>query len=448
MTKLKSDFWKNVLTVLAGATGAQALPLLAAPLLTRMCTPAEMGAFSIWLGVVAVASIAATLRFEAVMVLDYERERQRLCFSVVAYFATMTALVLTLLMAVAHTLGFPGARVMSWLEVLTVGAGTWFTAYMHTTQAYAASHNLFGQAAKVKMLQAGTIAVSQIVLLYMGLDGAALVAGQLIGLGTGLWAARFLLSPPGARLRPMLDSEQRSYLIEHQAFWRFSLPSGLLNTLVGQLPLFMVGIHHGALAAGLFALTQRVISAPTALIAASVLDVFKREAAREFQSVGNCRNAYRKTFKALLLLASGPALILLLFSPELFSWVFGRAWRPAGELARILAPLSFLNFIASPLSYVFFVAGKQKVELLWQIALFLMTIAVFTVPLSLHQSLLAYAAGRSVLYVVYLFMSYRYSQHGRVAASPARRSGWIPDGPAAPREAHADRAHASRTPRN
>ncbi|GEM_PF-5873586 len=45
MSRPRSDFWKNVLTVLAGATGAQLLPLLAAPLLTRMCTPAKMGAF-------------------------------------------------------------------------------------------------------------------------------------------------------------------------------------------------------------------------------------------------------------------------------------------------------------------------------------------------------------------------------------------------------------------
>lgn len=419
MSMPRSAFWKNVLTVLAGATGAQALPLLAAPVLTRMCTPAEMGAFSVWLGVIAITSIAATLRFEAAMVLDHDNAQQGTCFSVVAYCATLIACALTLIMLAGHALGLPVLRGMSWFELLTVGAGTWLTATMQTTLAYAASHNLFAKAAKAKMLQAATIVLSQLVLLYAGLDSAALLTGQLIGLGAGLWAARRLLSPPAARLRLKLGGEERAYFARHQAFWRYSLPSSLLNSLVSYLPLFLIGIHHGALAAGLFALTQRVLAAPTTLIAASIRDVFKREAVSQFQSVGHCRDAYYATFKALVLLALAPSLVLFLFSPQLFGWVFGPDWRPAGELARILAPLCFLSFIASPLSYVFFVAGKQKMELLWQVALFTMTLTVFVAPLSLHESLLGYAIGRSLLYLIYLYMSHRYSRSAVLVHQPA-----------------------------
>lgn len=414
-------FWKNVGIVLAGAIGAQALPLLVAPLLTRVCTPAEMGSFSLWLGVVAVMSIGVTLRFEAVIVLDHGREQQRLCFSIVTYCATVLAVVLTLLLSVARLLELPLVRAMSWSELLTIGAATWLTASMQTMLGYAASHKLFGKAALSKVVQAGAIAACQLALLYTGFDSTALLAGQLIGLGTGLWAARLLLCPPLAPPRLVFDSEQRDYLVKHRAFWRFALPSSLLNTIVGQLPLFLVGWRHGALAAGLYALTQRVISAPVSLIAASVLDVFKREAAHEFRSMGHCRNAYRSTFKVLVWLALGPSLILLLYSPELFSWVFGEAWRPAGELASILAPLSFLNFLASPLSYVFLVTGRQKQELLWQLALFALTLVVFSVPLTLHQNVLAYAAGRSALYIVYLCMSYRSAQHAQ-ARAPGRPS--------------------------
>ncbi|MDB5909234.1 MAG: hypothetical protein JWP34_3348 [Massilia sp.] len=407
----RPEFRKNVITVLAGATGAQALPVLAAPLLTRMCTPADMGAFSVWLGVVTVASIGATLRVDTAMILDHEEQHQRTCFGVVAYSATMLAFAITLCAVAGRALHLPTVRDMSWLGLLTIGAGAWLTAYTQTTLAYAASHNLFGKAAKAKVWAAGTIALSQVALLGTGLGSKGLVAGHLIGLGAGLWAARLLLSPPSARLGLRLDAEQRSYLLKHQAFWRFSLPSSLLNTLVGQLPLFMIGFKHGALAAGLFALTQRVLTAPISLLASSILEVFKRQAVHDFQTIGNCRDVYRYTFKALLLLALGPSLILLLFSPQLFSWVFGEAWRPAGELARILAPLAFLNFIAGPLSYVFFVAGKQKIELVWQVALFLMTVTVFLAPVSLHESVLFYTIGYSLLYLVYLRMSYQCSQN-------------------------------------
>ena len=417
----RSAYYKNVITVLAGATGAQALPMLVAPLLTRLCTPAEMGTFSVWLGVIAVTSIVATLRFEAAMVLDHGERQQGLCFRVVAWSATWLALALTAGTVVARLLGLPALADMSWLELLTIGAGTWLTATGQLVLSYAASHNLFGAAAKTKIVQAGTIALCQFALLYAGFDSAGLLLGQLIGLCAGLTAARWLLTPPMARFAFTLDKEQRAYLVRHQDFWRYSLPSSLLNAVVSQLPLFMIGMHHGVWAAGLFALTQRVLSAPISLIASSVLEVFKRQAVVEFQSAGNCRASYRATFRTLLLLALGPSLILFLFSPQLFSWIFGAEWRPAGELARILAPLYFLNFLASPLSYVFSVVGRQKMELRWQVALFAMTLTVFLAPLSLQESLLAYAIGRSGLYVLYLCMSYWCATNARAPQAPPAR---------------------------
>jgi O-antigen/teichoic acid export membrane protein len=404
-------FWKHVLTVLGGALGAQAMPLLAAPLITRMCGPAELGAFAVWLAVVSVAAIAATLRLETAMILDHEAEQQRVCFSVVFYTASVTAILVSCGALLAHAFGLPALGQQSWTALALIGVGTWLAAYTQTTLAYATSHKAFGKAARAKVWGAATIALSQLLLLRLGAGGAGLLAGQLIGLGIGLLSAMLLLHPPRPRLALQLDGAARAYLNRHQKFWRFSLPSNLLNALVGQLPLFLIGMRFGAVAAGLYALTQRVYAAPISLLATSVLEVFKRESVHEFQTVGNCQQAYLYTFRALAMLGLGPALLLLLFSPQLFAAVFGEAWRPAGELAQILAPLCFLNFVASPLSYVFFVAGKQKADLIWQIALFCMTVCAFAFPDSLRMCVLYYTIGYSLLYLVYLHMSYQISQN-------------------------------------
>lgn len=409
-------YWKHVVTVLGGALGAQALPLLAAPLITRLCTPADIGAFSVWLGIVAVVAIAATLRLEAALIQDHNFYHQRIGMSVVASSATAIALAATLLAMAAHVLELPVAARMSWSSMLLLGPAVWLTACMQTTLAFATSQGAFGKAARAKVWGAGGIAVIQVGLLALGAGGGALVLGQVAGLAAGLVAATILLDPPRPRLYLKPPPEARQYLRRHAAFWRFSLPSNLLNALVSQLPLFMIGLRHGALAAGLYALTQRVLSAPVALLAASVLEVFKRQSVLDFRAHGNCRAAYLYTFKALVLLGIGPSLVLLLYSPALFAWVFGEEWRHAGELAQILAPLYFLNFIASPLSYVFFVAGKQKLDLVWQVALFVMTLSVFAAPGTLEESIARYAIGYSALYLVYLRMSYQCSQSGMAPA--------------------------------
>ncbi|USX12337.1 oligosaccharide flippase family protein [Oxalobacteraceae bacterium OTU3CAMAD1] len=436
-------FWRHLLTVMSGSVAAQALPILAAPLITRLCTPAEMGAFSVWFGVVAIAAVIATLRMENAMIFDQRRQRQHLCFSVVAWSATWLALLLTVAAALIKMCCLGG---MSWLGALTLGMAAWLTATMQTTLAYAASHNAFAPAAKARIVAAGGIALAQLGILGLGVGSGALMAGHLTGLALGLVAARILLKPPLGRrqggspprrqrldwrtwreglrakalalshrlsrhgLSALLPSKtQRAFLRTHRALWNFTLPANLLNTGVGQLPLLIIGARHGVMAAGLFALTQRVLAAPISLLAASVHEVFKRESVRQFQDTGNCRPAYMHALRVLLLLGCVPSLILLVASPALFAFAFGEAWRGAGELAQILAPLYFLNFLASPLSYVFFVAGRQKIELVWQIALFIMTVGVFAAPLTLKQNVLAYTIGYSLLYLLYLRMSYRYS---------------------------------------
>ncbi len=404
-------FWKHAATVLGGTVAAQALPLLAAPLITRLCTPADMGAFSVWMGIVAIAATVATLRLEAAMILDHGTSEQQTCFSVVAYSSTLLAIVITLCALIARLWDLPQVRHMTWFGLMTIGLATWLMAYHQTVIAYATSKRAFGKAALAKVCGAGSVAVGQVVLLTIGVGGSALLAGQVIGLACGLAAAVFLLSPPRAAIALVPTLAQRNYLNRHSSFWRFSLPAGLLNTVAGKFPLFLIGVKFGLPAAGLYALTERMLTAPVSLLAASVLEVFKRQSVHEFQTLGNCEQAFRSTFKALVLLGFAPALLLVAFAPSVCAWIFGEPWREAGEFARILAPLYFINFVVSPLSYVFFVAGKQKVELLWQVALFITTISVFLMPFTLRQMLINYTIGYSLLYLVYLFLSYKFARN-------------------------------------
>ena len=404
-------FWKQATTVLTGTVVAQALPLLIAPLITRLCTPADLGEFSIWLGIIAIASTIGTLRLEAAMILDHDSTEQKTCFSVVAYCSTLLAIIITFAVILARLTDLPQAQKMSWFALLTIGVGAWLSAYNAATLAYATSYRAFGKAAMAKICGAGTIAVGQLVLLLFGMGGGALLAGQILGLTVGLGAATYLLSPPRPSLSLIPTPSQIAYLKKHQSFWRFSLPAGLLNTAAGKFPLFLVGAKYGLVAAGLFALTERILTAPISLLAASVLEVFKRQSVHEFQTHGNCTAAFKSTFKALVILGAIPALIIFGFAPDLCAWVFGEPWREAGDFARILAPLYFLSFVASPLSYVFFVAGKQKIELFWQIALFITTISIFVAPLPLKQVLLNYTVCYSALYLVYLYLSYHFSKN-------------------------------------
>ncbi len=55
---------------------------------------------------------------------------------------------------------------------------------------------------------------------------------------------------------------------------------------------------------------------------------------------------------ALAVVAGLVAALLLLWGPDLFTWIFGAQWSGAGSLARGLGLYIGLHFIASPLSVV------------------------------------------------------------------------------------------------
>ncbi|EJO93851.1 polysaccharide biosynthesis protein [Ectopseudomonas mendocina DLHK] len=68
-----------------------------------------------------------------------------------------------------------------------------------------------------------------------------------------------------------------------------------------------------------------------------------------------------------------------------------------------------LRFIASPLSYMVYIAGKQHLDLLWQVGLLVMTLVCLGVVQGHQSALIVYSFGYAALYLVYLAMSYRFS---------------------------------------
>jgi O-antigen/teichoic acid export membrane protein len=405
-----------VLTVLAGALGAQLLPILAAPLLTRLCTPAEIGAFSAWLGVAATASVVATLRMETPMLLEPHAAGQGACLRVVAYWAALVAVTLVLAAFAARLSGLPLACMQTWPALVLLGGAVWLMAYHSIVNAYAVAHQRFGAAARTKVWTVAAVTSAQLGLLWLGTGSAALPLGLLAGLLMGVFAARWYVRPPAVAWHWRPRPADWAVVRRHIRFVKFSLPSDLLNTLVGQLPLLLIGSAYGAAAAGMFALTHRVLAAPASVLSSSILEVFKPQAAQEWRRHGHCGQSYRRTFKLLLGIGLVPSLLLWWLAPPLFALVFGTSWRAAGDMASLLAPLYLVGFIASPLGYVLYVTGRQHVELVWQGGLLLVTLAAFILPTSLEQCLLAYTWGRIALYLLYMGLSYRAAR----AVSPFR----------------------------
>ncbi len=118
------------------------------------------------------------------------------------------------------------------------------------------------------------------------------------------------------------------------------------------------------------------------------------------------------TLKKLTFFSFPIFLVLGIFSPVIFVALFGREWLEAGHYARIMSILFFTRFVASPLSYVLYIAQKQRIDLLWQIALCIISLLALATGIyfkSIYLTLWLFALSYAAMYVVYLYLSYTYS---------------------------------------
>lgn len=404
-------FWRSVGVVLTGTVAAQSIPLLGSLVIARIYAPAEFGLFSAWLGMVMMAAVVVTGRFEMALAVEADGAPRR--FAVAATLGTI------LLVSFFFALIGGGIYLASGLfdNVKPAMVGLFLPAALlagvtQTWQAWAAAEGNYRGLSWIRISQAFVVTVAQIGAGLMSPTASGMMLGHVLGTAVGICFAMYFMpiNPLGIGGRAEFWTKLKAFWLNQRRFPMFALPADAINAASGQLPLLLIASRFGAEASGLFALTIRVLGAPIGLLGAAVLDVFKRSAASSYRDKGHCKEEYRRTF--WLLAAGGVILALgvIVIAERLFVVAFGEPWRQAGVIAIWLMPMFALRFVASPLSYVFYIAGKQQVDLVWQCALLTMTVASFMLTSRFEESIKLYATGYSLLYVVYAILSYHYSK--------------------------------------
>ena len=67
--KPKSEFGRNVLTLMTGTTIAQAIPIAISPILTRIYTPEDFGVFALYISISTIFAVIVTGRYELAIML-------------------------------------------------------------------------------------------------------------------------------------------------------------------------------------------------------------------------------------------------------------------------------------------------------------------------------------------------------------------------------------------
>ncbi len=359
----RSEYFRNVFTLMSGAAIAQAIPFLISPVLSRLYTPEEFGAFAFYMSIVGAFAIIATLRYEMAVIMpkdDADAVNIAGLAFLVDIFLSLCLLIVIIILELTLLECFSISHILKiWLYflplfVFLIGSVNIFQHWFNRNKRYKSL-------ASAKVINSLGNNVTILLLGFAGAGAWGLFIGNIFGLI--LFNAFFII---------------KIYVLDHNKFKFFNktslrplakkykdlpianTPQSFAEMLQMNGIIYLLKIFFNSTVIGWYSFSLRILQAPMWLIVTSIAQVFYKDASEKYNTDGNILGLVIKTIKITSIVGLPVLLVLLLAGPWLFALVFGEPWREAGVYARILAPWIYFDFIRYSIAQAPLIVSKIK----------------------------------------------------------------------------------------
>lgn len=337
------------LSLLAGAI----MTFIALPVLTRLYSVADFGAYGIALAIVSVLSTVANLRLDQALLVAEEQDKKSLIFEGAVFstvIAVMSGIVISLILNVEMAVA-----VATGVLANTLIQSVYNYQFAAHKEYFCASLNIFRSAIVV------AVQLSLPLFMQISLVNSYNVSSILMIVAMLLYILKYQL-----------------YQVSWHAFKNYqdfiyaNTPHALLNSFSHNLPYYVVSHFVGVQAMGFYTIVERTLRVPINLISQTLRQFF----IRKFKDADSSQNALKAS--VLLSLVSLPLFALVFVLPEsVYLWIFGSEWVGISTYFQILA-LGYWAVFCNPPSSAYLIAKRnsqvlfklQIVELIIKFALF------------------------------------------------------------------------------
>lgn len=375
----RTAYGRNFSLLLIGGAVVSAIPLALSPLLTRLYSPAEMGAAALISTTIGVASAIITGRYE-IPIGFVADDRDGADLARTALFVTLV----TVLATVVGMVAFSGP-VRSWLRYDLLGGWIWllpvglaFQGILQTTTLWLNRKERFGELVVAKASRSLVNAGLGLTLGLLAFGPGGLVVGTVTGLGIAAgysaWRMREQLRSLGVAWAPAvpLGATLRKYV--HYPLYNAS--TSLLDSLSFSAPVYFLVHFFSAEEAGAYSLCLMVFGAPAVLVMEAVTQASMIPFVAAIRRGEGVRRLVWSRVRGLAAVALVVLAPITLVAPQLFAAGFGARWTGAGHMAQWVAWIFAVRLLVSPFSFILNVVGWNRRLAAWKITYFLATISV------------------------------------------------------------------------
>ncbi len=378
----RSEFTKNLATLMSGTVAAQIVPFLVQPLIGRLFTPAEIGIFTAFTSVVATISTVAAGRYDLAIVLpDSDDDARGLVTLATRLNTVVCAASVVLLWVLAEPIcaWVNQPQLKTWLPL--AGLAAWLFSQIQVHAYWCNRLKMYRVMGGNKLTQAMALNLTQVGLgglsklpsgPHLGVHG--LVAGTIVGYGIG---AGRIISKTWRSIRSGTPSSAKQMAYEFRKMPILNGPNAVVDAIrLNGIPL-LISRYFGASNLGQFGKAWQLLQVPMALINTSLSQVFYQQMSTT--KPGQMFRMVRHGMVRSFLIGIVPFTVIWFISPMLMPWYLGPMWVDTGYIARILVPWLFLNFITSPVSLMFLVVKRQGTMLIFSTAYMVVPLVILSV---------------------------------------------------------------------
>ena len=377
---MQSHFLKSVAILASGTALAQAIPILTSPILTRLYTPENFGVLAVFMAIVSSISPAVCGKYEVAMVLPRCNRQGMDLLGIALWFAFFLSLMFLLIVI------FFSGSILSLLNAQNLNGWIYlaplflfFRGLMTAMNYFANRRQDYGKMARSKMVRALAVTLISVILGIAGFGVAGLLYGVITGLLFAVGYLSYLYREHFTQNFLRWNRSKITLLKRYKDYPLYNASSGLLNGITMSMPVFFLTYYFTEDIVGYFALVTRVADTPLSFISPSVSQVNLKtinELVKKGQSDSVSSHLLKLT-KSLLAIAFLPALVLVIYAPDLFLFLFGDEWRVAGIYMQILIPAFVVRFLVISISSTFGALKKNTFAFTKRVFSFVMGILVY-----------------------------------------------------------------------
>jgi len=362
-TKPSNSFSGNILKLMSGTVLAQALGILAMPVVTRLFAPEAFGVLAIFASMTGIVGVIVCLRYELAIMLPDSNEEAANILGV----SLLSVIIMTTLSALIVLLG--NEKIISLLHAPQLKNYLWLVPVAIFIQGIFVALNYwnsrtkhFGRLSVAQVISALTTQTTKLAAGFSGLvSGGVLIGTSVLGIiaSSGMLGAQIWRDDKKLFLDHIRWESICKGIVRYKKFALLDTWGGLLNAISWQLPALMLSSFFSISVVGFYALGLAVIKTPLSIMSGALSQVFYQKASNEKTIKGNNGELVENLMDKLMFFGILPTAVLSMVGEELFTVVFGARWFEAGQYTQILAPWIFFWFISSPLSALFSVYERQ-----------------------------------------------------------------------------------------